>query len=208
MSFKEPLTQVDLYLLNISLVKDNLSFVHNYVSKERKEKALKFVNEQDQLLSLGAGYLMKKYLPNEEILETKFGKPYLKNGAKFNASHSGEFVVLAIHEQREVGVDIERIDEKKIDAIKFVLSDKEKDVTDTNTLFQMWSNKESLIKCLSTGIKDIKIVEGLPLEGYRTINNEEYFVKSMIYNGYSLSVSLKGKESFNIIINQVVISDD
>ena len=76
---------------------------------------------------------MKKYLPKEEILETRFGKPYLKIGPKFNVSHSVEFVVLAIHKQREVGVDIERIDEKKIDAIKFVLSDKEKDVKDINT---------------------------------------------------------------------------
>ena len=200
--------KVNVYILHTQAVKENFGKILEYVDESRKVKALKFVQEKDKLLSLGAGYLMKKYLPNEEILETKFGKPYLKNGPKFNVSHSGEFVVLAIHEQREVGVDIERINENKIDVIKFVLSDKEKGVRDTNTLFQMWSNKESLIKCLSTGIKDIKIVEGLPLEGKRTINNEEYFVKSMIYNGYSLSVSLKGKESFNIIINEVVNLDD
>jgi len=202
------MTKVVVYLLHTSLVKNNLSFVENFISNKRREKAHKFVQEKDRLLSLGAGYLIKRYLPLEDLLETKSGKPYLKDGPFFNISHSGEYVVFAIHEEREVGVDIERIDEKKIDAIKYVLSDKEKSVDNTNTLFQMWSNKESLIKCLSTGIKDIKIVEGLPLEGNRTINNEEHFVNSMIYNGYSLSVSLKGKEPFNIDINQVVNLED
>ena len=202
------MTKVVLYLLHTSLVKNKLSFVTNFVSEERKEKAQKFVQEKDRLLSLGAGYLIKRYLHIEDLLETKSGKPYLKDGPFFNISHSGEYVLLAIHEQREVGVDIERIDEKKIGAIKFVLNEKEKGINDTNTLFQMWSNKESLIKCLSTGIKDIKKVDALPLEGNHTINNEEYFVKSMMYDGYSLSVSLKGKEPFNILINHVKNFDD
>ena len=72
----------------------------------------------------------------------------------------------------------------------------------------MWSNKESLIKCRSTGLKDIKNVNGLPLEGIRTIDGEEFFSKSMVYEGYSLSVTLKGNEPFNINIKQVDILED
>ena len=194
---------VDVYILNTHLVKNNLEFVLNFVDANRKVKALKFVQEKDRLLSLGAGYLIKKYLPQENISKTKSGKPYFKNGPYFNVSHSGEYVVLVIHDSREVGVDIERINDSKVDAIKYVLPDKEKSVFDTNTLFLLWSNKESLIKCLSTGIQDIKIVSGLPLEGIRTINNEDFYTRSQIYDNYSLSVTLKGSEPFNIAIKPI-----
>lgn len=197
------MNKVDVYILNTHLVKNNLEFVLDFVDADRKVKALKFVQEKDRLLSLGAGYLVKKYLPHENISETKSGKPYLKNGPYFNVSHSGEYVVLVIHDSREVGVDIERINDSKVDAIKYVLSDKEKSVIDTNTLFLLWSNKESLIKCLSTGIQDIKIVSGLPMEGIRTINNEDFYTRSQIYDNYSLSVTLKGSEPFNIAIKPI-----
>ena len=176
----------------------------NFVSLERKAKALKYIQEKDRLLSLGAAYLIKKYLPSEEIKETKSGKPYFANGPFFNISHSGEYVAMVIHQSRDVGVDIERINDSKIDAIKYVLSDEEKSGKDTNTLFLMWSNKESLIKCLSTGINDIKIVSALPLEGVRIINNQNYFTRSQIYNNYSLSVTLKGNEPFNINIKHII----
>ncbi len=195
--------KVDVYILNIELVKDSFNFVTNYIEPTRRSKALKFVQEKDQLLSLGAGYLLKKYLPSTKIKESKSGKPYLENGPFFNISHSGEYVVLAIGKNWEVGVDIERVDESKLDAIKFSLQGKEKDVFDINSLFLMWSNKESLIKCLSLGVQDIKIVSGLPLEGVRTFNESEYFTKSQIYNNYSLSVTLKGNEPFNINIKPI-----
>ena len=194
-----------IYIIPISLVKDNLSFISSFVSEKRKEKALKFVNEKDQLLSFGAGYLLKKYLPNEEISETSSGKPYLPNGPFFNISHSGEYVVLAVHLSRDVGVDIERIDDKKIDAIRFVLNEEESNIVEKEQLFQIWSNKESLVKCMSLRLMDIRKVTGLPLNGVRTINGEDYFTKSMIYDGYSLSITLKGNESFEI--DMVSIND-
>ena len=197
------MVEVRLYLLHSSLVKENLPFVLSFVDGKRKEKAERLVNEKDKLLSLGAGYLLKKYLPKGEIKLTDSGKPYLQNGPYFNLSHSSEYVVLAIHNSRDVGVDIEKINEDKINAIKYVLSEKERNIKELNTLFQVWSNKESLIKCLSTGLKDIKSVDGLPLEGKRIVNENPYFTKSMIYDGYSLSVTLKGEEPFIIKITSV-----
>ena len=190
-----------IYIIPISLVKDNLSFISSFVGKKRKEKALKFANEKDQLLSFGAGYLLKKYLPNEETLETSSGKPYLANGPYFNISHSGEYAVLAVHPTRDVGVDIERIDDRRIETVKFVLNEVESSITDTNILFQVWSNKESLVKCMALRLMDIRRVCGLPLDGIRTINDEDYYTKSMIYQGYSLSVTLKGNKSFKMKID-------
>ncbi len=194
--------QVSLYILNTSLVKDNKSFVLSYVTEERKQKALKLKSEKDQLLCLGGGYLLKRYLPKGEIKVTSTRKPYLEDGPYFNISHSGDYIVLAIHEKRELGVDIEKIDASRLDAIKYVLNEEESTFNEVNTLFEIWSNKESLIKCRGTGIKDIKKVSGLPLEGVRE-SNGSYYSKVMVYEGYSLSVTLKKKEPFEIVINKV-----
>ena len=202
------MVDIIIRVLHTSLVKQKLSFVMSFVDPKRKEKAERFVKEQDRLLSLGAGYLHKKYLPQGEIKVNESGKPYLADGTFFNVSHSGEYVVLVSHPSRDVGVDIEQINENKRDGIEFVLNSEEKKISDAGTLFQIWSNKESLIKCLSTGLKCIKTVSGLPLEGERSIDGESYFTKSMIYNGYSLSVTLKGKEPFNIKIEQVDILEE
>ena len=195
--------EVNIYILHISLVEKNIDFVSSSVEKSRKEKAFRYIQKKDQLLSLGAGYLLKKYLPQGEIKTLENGKPYLEDGPYFNLSHSGEYVVLAIHHSFPLGVDIERIDEKKIDAIKFVLDDEEKCIDDTETLFRIWSNKESLIKCMSKTISDIKNIKGLPLDGMRNILGEDYFSKSIIYNGYSLSLSLKNKEPFEMKIKLI-----
>ena len=195
--------EVIIHILHTSLIKGNYAFILSFVDEKRRVKAERYVHEKDRLLSLGAGYLLKKYLSNGEIKENSSGKPFLLNGPLFNLSHSGEYVVLAIHPSRDVGVDIERIDENKIDAIKFVLNEEEKDVTDLNTLFRIWSNKESLIKCNAQGLKDIKHVCGLPLEGSKTYDDEDYFCKSMIYENYSLSITLKEKEPFNLFINRI-----
>ena len=101
--------EIIVRILHTSLIKQNLSFVLSYVDKTRKEKAERFRNEKDQLLSLGAGYLMKKYLPEGEIKIMESGKPYLPNGPFFNVSHSGEYVVFTSSNNSEVGIDIELI---------------------------------------------------------------------------------------------------
>ncbi len=197
------MSTIDVYILHTSLVKEKYDFVFSFVEKSRQEKALKFAHEKDRLLSLGAAYLMKKYLPLGRIIENENRKPYLEGGPFFNISHSGEYIVFASHPTREVGIDIEQVIEDKVDAIKYVLTNEEKDLTDPVKLFRIWSNKESLIKCLSTSLKDIRSVSGLPLEGVREFDGESYFTKSTVYRGYSLSLTLKGKEPFELNIKPV-----
>jgi phosphopantetheinyl transferase len=197
--------KVKLYVLHSSLVKENYNLIYSFVSELRRKKADKFINEKDKLLSLGAAYLIKKYLPSEDIKEMANGKLFLPDGPFFNISHSEELIVLAVHESRDVGVDIEKIDDRHIGAIKYVLNDEERNIDDTEKLFMMWSNKESLVKCVSTGLLDIKKVNALPLVGCRELSCNSYYSISKIYNGYSLSITLKGKEPFEV--EELVISD-
>ena len=193
--------KVDLYILNTKLVLDKYDFVLSFVDTSRKEKALKYLNKKDQLLSLGGSYLLKRYLPKGNIKESINGKPYLEDGPYFNISHSGEYVVLAIHPSRDVGVDIQQINVDKIKTIEYVLNESEKDINDPETLFKIWSNKESLIKCMSSSLKDIRAINGLPLNGKRAFLNNSYYSISEIYDGYSLSITLKGESPFKTNIN-------
>ena len=189
--------KIIIRLLSTESVKESLSFVMSYIDEDRLHKAKKFKQEKDQLQSLGAAYLIKKYLPNKKIEYPLKKKPFIKDGPYFNISHSGKYIVLAIDDEEDVGVDIERIDEKKIEAIKFV-SEERIDSIDTNDIFKIWTNKESLIKCRGTGISEIRFAPGLPLEGLRNFCNKEYFTKSLIYDGYSLSLTRKGNLPFEI----------
>lgn len=192
------MSTIDVYILHTSLVKEKYDFVFSFVEKSRQEKALKFAHEKDRLLSLGAAYLMKKHLPNGRIIENKNRKPYLEGGPFFNISHSGEYIVFASHPTREVGIDIEQVREDKVDAIKYVLTNEEKDLTDPVKLFQIWSNKESLIKCLSSSLKDIRTISGLPFDGVHRIDKEDCFTRSTVYQGYALSITLKEKDPFDV----------
>lgn len=190
-------------IIKTNLLKENFGQLLNCVDEKRKEKALNLSTEDGRLLSLGAAFLMKKYLPNKAIKENEYGKPYIEGGPFFNISHSGDYSVLAIHPYREVGVDIEKIDETKINAIRYTLSEDEKKENNPDTLFRMWSNKESIVKCVSRGLNDIKKVNSLPLNGLREIGPKSYFTKSELYKGYSLSVTLEGSEEFDVIKEEI-----
>ena len=81
-TIKTTMVEVIIRILHISLIKQKRFFVLSYVDSSRKQKAERFVNEKDQLLSLGAGYLMKKHLPDGEIKINTNGKPSLKDVSK------------------------------------------------------------------------------------------------------------------------------
>jgi 4'-phosphopantetheinyl transferase len=43
------------------------------------------------------------------IAAGRHGKPWCGGGPEFNLSHSGDLILLAVHQQRPVGVDVERL---------------------------------------------------------------------------------------------------
>ena len=202
------MSDIIAYLLHIDLIRKHSSTLFSFCDEDRKVKANRFIQEKDRLLCIGAGYLLKRYLPEGPVKVTPSGKPYLADGPYFNLSHSGEYVLLGVCKTREIGVDIERINPSKIDGIRFVLSEEEKRIADEETLFRMWTNKESLTKCKGTGIQDIKSVNGLPLEGPRTLDEEHYYTTSMLEQGYALSVTLKGDEPFQISIKLITALEE
>lgn len=190
--------------ISISTIENHLDDILNIVSLERKEKANHYRNKKDQLLSLGAGYLMAKYLPHDaQFYNNEYGKPYLENGPFFSLSHSGEYVVIVIDEEHEIGIDIQLIDEKNVSTIAKISGEN----LPTNEMFQLWSNKESLIKCMGSSIALIEKVPALPLIGKRKYLNKTYYTQSIIFNGYSLSITRDNKEEFEIELEEIKKED-
>ena len=146
---------------------------------------------------------MKKYLPSQEIKISKNGKPFLEGGPHFSLSHSHDFVGLCVQIDHEIGFDIEYINKDKTKAIRYVLSGEEAKVDDVESLFKLWTNKESLIKCRGDLLNNIRLYHGLPLNGAVSYGGTTYYRNSIIYRGYAISVSSEGRESFDVNVVQV-----
>ena len=193
-------------MLSKETIKKSFSFVASFIEESRLNKAKRYKKEDDQLLSMGGSYLIKRFLPDKEVIYEEGKKPYILGGPSFNISHSNDYVVF-VSDDVDIGIDIEIIDSRKIDAIYFVLKEDEKD-ENIHNLFRMWTNKESLAKCKGTGVNEIKNASPLPLNGVRTFDHQDYYTVSMIYMDYALSITRNGKEPFDISIVNVSIMED
>jgi 4'-phosphopantetheinyl transferase len=86
-----------------------------------------------------------------------YGRPFLKGKLDFNISHSGDFVVCAMSDERRVGVDIEEHKELSLDGFKEVLSKEERAFVNAQEdslkhFFNFWSMKESIVKADGRGM--------------------------------------------------------
>jgi 4'-phosphopantetheinyl transferase len=89
--------------------------------------------------------------------KTSSGKPYLKEGPEFNISHSGQYVICAISDNGETGIDIEEIqyhaDLKEFKSF-FNLSEWSEingSRNFANTFFEYWTKKEAVMKASGKG---------------------------------------------------------
>ena len=164
---------------------------------------------------------------NYTIIEkNQYGKPYLKcyPNFNFNISHSGDFVVCAI-DDKPIGIDIEKI--KNIEYKEIVKSffsvnefnyiTKEQLNIQLSKFYEIWTLKESYIKCCGKGLSIPLKSFSIDIDRYQNIkviiNNEykEYtFKKFDIEEGYKIAVCSLNKEIPNniTIINQKSLIND
>ncbi len=186
-----------IYLLNIKCLRKNFNKILVGMSKTRQDKVLSFRLPEDQLRSLGAGVLLNYALnllgyqeKNLKVAFNEFGKPYYPNlpNFHFNLSHSGKYVVLAT-DDKEVGIDIQKVVKGKEKAISKVLNEKELETLrnkKTKDYVRLWTYKESYVKYLGLGLnKDIKNID---------LNNIDVNFKEYHVYGYQLTVCSKSND--------------
>jgi 4'-phosphopantetheinyl transferase len=146
-------------LVNIShATEEDYRQLYQHASQERRERADRYLRREDALRCVAAHALLcyvtgRNDLP---VTRTPEGKPYLPDmpDFHFNLTHSGDYVAIA-YGQEPVGVDIEQI---RADGIRpgiaqrfFSPAEQETAATEKG-FFQIWSMKESYVKCLGTGL--------------------------------------------------------
>lgn len=96
------------------------------------------------------------------IETTSTGKPFFKNSdIMFNITHSGDWIILAITQRENIGIDYEHMKKNsnslKIAARFFSVSENQELTTTGSTqqglvFNQMWSAKEAILKAVGLGI--------------------------------------------------------
>lgn len=114
------------------------------------------------------------------VSRTDTGKPVVAEGIHFNVTHSGDLVLLALSEQRAVGVDVER--KREVERVGSLmqrwLTELERQncaqltalgATPSEAFLRVWSLKEARLKALGVGISGasaapLHAVDVLPLD--------------------------------------------
>jgi len=157
-----------LYIAEISFQdKDKYREILNSVSDERRKKTLSYKIFEDRYRSAAAGYLAEKYAGGNIIVDEN-GKPK-SDRCFFNISHSGKYVIVAVSD-KECGCDIEKTDENvnfgRISERFFTESENEYIDFARERFFEIWTLKESYLKCIGTGFHK-------PLNGFSVKFEEE-----------------------------------
>ena len=140
-----------------------------WLSAAESRRSEAFRSDQDRrAFELRRGFLralLASYTgrdPAELVLEEdEFGKPHLPSTSlSFNVSHSGDAILVALADAREVGADVERHGhEEWLDGLAAHFFDpterEELESTEpdrlTETFFRGWARKEALLKALGVG---------------------------------------------------------
>ena len=174
----------DELLTFTNLEKNEISFLDKYHSvSTKKEKLISY-------------YFKKKYVG--EWYLGKDGKP-LSNNVYFNISGSKGVVVLAISKDTDVGIDIEVLRPINKELIDYVCNDEELPFIKSEVDFiSIWTNKESVVKCLGTGIKNnLKNIPGLPLNGKKCFEGQTFYSKTIKYKDAVISLTINSDKEFD-----------
>lgn len=152
----------------------------------------KFQVEKVKKEQIASNFFKQKYI--KKIDKNEYGKP-ISDECYFNISHSNGVVVF-VKDNDPIGIDIEVCREVEDDLKRYISTDEEyKYMKDSKNFFEIWTNKEALIKNIGTGIMGkISDIPGLPINGVRNYKGNNYNSLTLHQNDYVITVCVLGKE--------------
>ena len=185
---------VKIYLINCKDVSLDSLLNSKYISLLEKSSFDKYKNDEVKKEKIASAYLKNKYVGKYHLNE--LGKP-ISDNVYFNVSHSHYLVGLVI-DNVPVGIDIEKIrpvDKKLSD---YVSDELEKNyIHDDQSFYEIWTNKEALVKCVGTGIKmKMNTIPGLPINNKREYQGNIYFNKTIKHRDFIITISRQKDEDF------------
>jgi len=164
------------------------------LNKHDETEYVKFKNYRRKKEWLAVRYLLKKLCKDDiSINYNNDGKPQLSNGKNISISHSGKLIGIIVSDNKEIGLDIERIS-NKLDKIKhkylneFELDLVKKSNNYIETLTTFWCAKEAMYKLYSK--KNLIFDEQLLIKSVDT-ENKKIFAEINTNETIELELSFK-----------------
>ncbi len=173
-------------------------FLLRFVQVDKRRRIDNMKSKQNKDLSLLGDTLAKLAISNVfglpfDGIRYKYensGKPFLADypDVHFNISHSGNMVVCAVYDQ-PVGIDIQKMKDVRFDVLAkrfFTVKEQESFFSITagkrkQAFYKTWTAKESYVKWLGTGIKDIK----------KDIDDTCVVETNIVFTDYTISLCAK-----------------
>ena len=168
----------------------NLDKLLSFLPQSLHVRALRYRRPQDAFNFVLGKLMLKKGLEElgldnnlEKILFNKNEKPYLEN-VFFNISHSGRYVVCAITQDVEVGIDIEILNEVLLKDFEMNFTKKEWSNITLHTFplkkfYWYWVRKESIIKALGVNLSYLNQIELESGKDFFIDNGQRWFLKDL-----------------------------
>ena len=178
-----------IYVIKITEIKEkDINFLYDLIEEPKKTDIKNKLSVSARIQSL-IGIILTKVAIKKEfnipIKEIKFsykesGKPYIENfkNIHFSISHCQDYVVCAISD-KPIGIDIEKIKDVKIEALKTICYLKEKEfifsepTKSCENFFKVWTAKEAIYK----------------KSGYKNPNTSKEDVKHYKFDNHILCIS-------------------
>lgn len=173
---------------------------HKYLKEKDYPDVLKYLNTEDKKERAVSAILRNKYIG--KVTYSRRGKP-LSKSKFFNISHSKGIVALATT-NKDVGLDMELtrpVDKKLKDFVSN--KDEKKFIKSDEAFFEIWTNKESLLKCIGQGIRSkMDKVPSLPLNNIKFFDGQYFYSNTIVYKNLVITVTRVGTEPFEIEVKE------
>lgn len=216
----------DIYIIRADRLISDLSSMSKQYNNDDIVKAERSQNNDTRKTSLTGYTLLRMELarrlnkdPNEiRYTYSSGGKPGLENeNLHFSISHTKDSFVFALSEIPEIGIDLEELNKVVYfeGVVKRFFSQAEYDFifksakSSRDRFFLLWTRKEALLKSIGTGIvpqlslievcKRVNHIDRRLIEDFKNVHlKNDYFIYSMKFNSYYLSISLPVKSGLNL----------
>ncbi len=202
--------EINVWKFKIHYKDYNIHDFEEFLSHAEINRARRYVFEKDRISFSYTRSILRcllarhlKICSNQVVIsEQRHQKPALigqqKNAMQFNVSHSGEYAMIAISKDKQVGIDIEKrkqeIDFDGIATSHFSQDEIEeiansKGVRKMESFYRCWTRKEAIVKAAGIGLSLSLKSFSVPLEQTthgRPIGNKPRVVHRGIWQLYQI----------------------
>ena len=195
--------EIEIHILNFKDIPIDKLLGYQYLSIKDKKSFDGISNIDVKKEKIVSSIFKNKYIGDYYLNEK--GKP-LNKDKYFNISHSYGLIAFVMDDV-QIGIDIEKIRNVKEDLIEYISNkDEKKYIKDEKTFFEIWTNKEALLKAHGSGISSrMKDIPALPINGIRNYENKTFMNKTIKYQDYIITICRETNKKYSLkIIDEIL----